>query len=154
MTISEFLENPPKSIVKYPDPVLLGMANSVTDLEPWQKISDIMIGLMGKFNGCGLAAPQVGLPYRAFIVGSSKGTVLTFINPEIIEAGKTMESSMEGCLSIPGFFVEVKRHRKIKAKWTGLDGKSNIQTFEGLTARAFQHELDHTMGILINAKAS
>ncbi len=148
MTVEEFLTTPPVAIVKIPDPVLFEVAQPVSDLEPWQKISDIMFDLMVKFHGCGLAAPQVGLSYRAFILGTSK-TKLTFINPEVLEVGDQKGTSIEGCLSIPGFSTNVERPRKIKVKWTGLDGKETIQTFEGLTSRAFQHEFDHLNGVLI-----
>ncbi len=147
-TVEEFLAAPPTTIVKVPDPVLSAVAEPVSDLEPWKQISEIMFDLMVKFHGCGLAAPQVGLSYRVFILGTSKSR-LTFINPEILEVGDQKSVSTEGCLSIHGFNVEVERPRKIKVKWISLNGKENIQTFEGLTGRAFQHENDHLNGVLI-----
>jgi peptide deformylase len=150
MTPIDFLKSPPENIVHYPNPVLSAIAKPIEDLEPWQAVADIMFDLMVKFRGCGLAAPQVGLSYRMFILNVTKPMII--INPELLEVGDRLEKHEEGCLSLPGVKVEVVRPRKIKARWTNTKGKQQIAQYEGLTARAFQHELDHCFGVLINEK--
>jgi peptide deformylase len=96
-----------------------------------------MFRLMKAANGAGLAAPQVGLPYRLFI--TIWGDV--FINPKIVNASLTFRPSVEGCLSLPGVERAVKRH-----EWVQLNCGSR---YEGFQATVVQHELDHLNGKLI-----
>lgn len=122
---------------------------------------------MKKADGCGLAAPQVGLPVRLFIVDSKatfenleaadkaiyfepgdKGTTETFINTRIIERSGALWEDEEGCLSIPGLAQNVKRPWSITIKYCNKDFELQIRTFSGTTARMIQHEYDHTEGIL------
>jgi peptide deformylase len=144
-----FLENPPTKLVLYPDPVLLQKCAEITDLEPWAKIAPIMFALMKENSGCGLAAPQVGLPYSMFVLLTQS---LVVINPKIISVGDRLWEMSEGCLSIPGKKFNIVRPQKVKAKWTNLEGATVTATYEGWTGRAFLHEYDHLQGILINAK--
>jgi peptide deformylase len=105
---------------------------------------------MTSSRGVGLAANQVGVPLRIFIVetGTEKRShPLVIINPEIVNS-EGEEIAEEGCLSIPTFYENVKRAKKVLV--TGIDdqGKDLILESEGILARACQHELDHLNGIL------
>lgn len=105
--------------------------------------------------GVGLAAPQVGIPLRLFVVhvpkdyveeGSAE-TTLTLVNPEIVKAhGRVL--GYEGCLSIPGWTGEVPRADRVVVKAIGLDNRPLKIKHEGWVARVLQHELDHLDGIL------
>lgn len=101
--------------------------------------------LMKSKNGCGLAAPQIGIPLRFFLM---KDEVV--INPTDIEVSRQTEIVNEGCLSIPStnFRFSVNRPLRVRASW--FDGKKDVRrTLSGDEARIFQHELDHLDGITI-----
>ncbi len=96
--------------------------------------------------GVGLAAPQVGLPIRAFAMGAGNQVQVCF-NPEVISAtGNT--SFEEGCLTFKGLFLRIQRPERIEVRYQDFNGKVQEATFEGLTSRTFQHELDHLNGIV------
>ena len=110
-----------------------------------------MVQTMYSANGIGLAAPQIGVPLRIFIVDLSVGQnvddLITFVNPILVkEEGTQLEE--EGCLSLPGFNSKITRPEKVIV--TGLNREGNSHTIEatGLMARAFQHEMDHLDGKL------
>ena len=110
-----------------------------------------MIDTMYAAPGIGLAAPQVGLPWRIFVVDTSIGrdhkALIVMVNPEFVERdGVQLEE--EGCLSVPGFNATVVRPERAVVK--GLDRQGNVHQVEGvgLLARAFQHEMDHLDGTL------
>lgn len=153
----KFIESPPYNVVIYnpldKDSVLLKKAKEVDDLRPWEKIIPIMFDIMYRNSGCGLAAPQIGLSYRVFILNVTKPMI--FINPKIIDCGKDLKMEEEGCLSIPGKKYQIIRPIKIKVEWTRLeDGERQVQQYEGWTSRAFQHEYDHLLGKLINGESN
>lgn len=105
-----------------------------------------MFETMYKNNGVGLAAPQVGVNKRLFIIDTGENPI-TFINPEILEtSGK--ETCNEGCLSLPGLQETVTRAKWVKARATDLDGTTFEIEADGLLARAIQHENDHLDGVL------
>ncbi|MBR5229041.1 MAG: peptide deformylase [Firmicutes bacterium] len=116
-----------------------------------QVLIDDMIETMNEAQGVGIAAPQVGVLRRIFIVDIGDGPIV-LINPEILEMSGEQED-MEGCLSVPGKAGNVKRANYVKIK--GLDREGNEVIHEGteLLARAFQHEYDHLDGILYIDKA-
>ena len=98
-------------------------------------------------DGCGLAAPQVGVLRRVVVVETEPGHVYELINPEIIER-EGEQHEIEGCLSIPGKQGYTHRPMKVKVRALDRDGNEQIYEGEGLTARAFCHEIDHLDGIL------
>ena len=98
-------------------------------------------------DGCGLAAPQVGVLRRVVVVETEPGKVYELINPEIIER-EGSQHEIEGCLSIPGKQGYTNRPMKVKVRCLDRDGNERIYEGEGLTARAFCHEIDHLDGIL------
>jgi peptide deformylase len=116
-----------------------------------QKLVDDMIETMYAAPGIGLAAPQIGVPLRVFVVDLSLGRkaddLIVFINPEFVER-EGMQLEEEGCLSVPGFNATVAR--PMRAVVRGMDRSGAVRMVEGteLLARAFQHEMDHLDGKL------
>ena len=136
-------------IVKHPDPVLRERAKEVTKFNAsLHKLLDDLAETMYDAEGVGLAAPQVGVLKRVFVVDADEEQgLLELVNPEIINReGEQMGA--EGCLSIPGLQGDVKRSNKIVIR--GQDRYGKPVQYEGteLLARAFQHELDHLNGVL------
>ncbi len=141
-----------RPIVKYGDAVLHDQSAAVEQITPdTQTLIDQMIEAMYAAPGIGLAAPQIGVPLRIFVVdlsiGRSSGDLIVMVNPEFIERDG-MQLEEEGCLSLPGFTATVARPARVVLK--GLDRDGCEQTREGtaLLARAFQHEMDHLDGKL------
>ena len=142
-----------RNIVTLGDEVLRKKCRPVGEVtERIQTLVDDMIETMHDANGVGLAAPQVGVMRRIFVVDIGEGPIV-LINPEIIEMSGE-QTGEEGCLSLPGKAGTVTRANYVKIK--GLDREGNEQVYEGteLLARAFQHENDHLDGILYIDKAS
>ena len=141
-----------RPLMRYGADVLHGPAAAVGALTPEidQLITD-MIETMYAAPGIGLAAPQVGVPLRIFVVdlsvGRSANELIVMINPEFVERDG-MQLEEEGCLSVPGFEATVVRPKRAVVK--GLDREGNLRQIEGtdLLARAFQHEMDHLDGTL------
>ncbi len=141
-----------RPILRYGDPTLHDPARRIDDITPdIDRAIDDMIETMYAAPGIGLAAPQIGVPLRVFVidlsVGRDAGGLLVMINPEVVSRdGVQLEE--EGCLSVPGFNATVVRPSRIVVK--GLDRHGNEQQQEGagLLARAFQHEIDHLDGAL------
>ena len=106
-----------------------------------------MVDTMYESNGVGLAAPQVGVLKRVFVIDVGEG-VEVFINPEIIEVSEDTQKDIEGCLSIPGERGYVIRPQRVKVKALTLEGKERLVEAEGLFARAICHENDHLNGQL------
>jgi peptide deformylase len=139
-----------RPIVKYGRDILHQNAERVdgltTDL---QRLIDDMVETMYAAPGIGLAAPQVGVPWRLFVIDLSLGHdpngLITLVNPEFVER-QGMQLEEEGCLSVPGFNATVARPDFAVVK--GLDRNGQERTIEGrgLLARAFQHEMDHLDG--------
>ena len=116
-----------------------------------QRLINDMIETMYAAPGIGLAAPQVGVPVRVFVVDLSVGRdpsqLIALVNPEFVQRDGT-QLEEEGCLSVPGFNATVLRPSRVVI--TGFDREAQPQTFDGtgLLARAFQHEMDHLDGRL------
>ncbi len=140
-------------ICKYGDEVLKEKAGEVRDIS--QHIIDLAAAMaltMHQAPGIGLAAPQVGESLRLVTVDLSVGEnpdeLLVVINPLIVEA-EGHETSEEGCLSVPGYSLPVKRRARILLQGVLLDGSELRAEFDGLKARVLQHEIDHLDGMLI-----
>jgi len=140
------------NIVTQEDPLLRDKSRVVPKITPnILKLIDNMVDTMYDANGIGLAAPQVGVLKRLFVIDIGEG-VIALINPEII-GGSGEDTDTEGCLSCPGFAGEVTRFAKVKIKGLNKEGQKTIIEGEGLLARALQHEFDHLEGILFIDKA-
>jgi peptide deformylase len=141
-----------RPIVKYGDHVLQQPAREVEAITPEiQTIVTDMIETMYAAPGIGLAAPQVGVPLRIFVIDLSVGrdasSLITMINPIFVERDG-MQLEEEGCLSLPGFNATVARPARAAVKGLRRDGQEQQIVGTGLLARAFQHEMDHLDGRL------
>jgi peptide deformylase len=139
-----------RSILRYGDPILHRMAQPVAAITAdIERLIDDMVETMYAAPGIGLAATQVGVPLRIFVVDLSVGrdpkALITLVNPEFVSR-EDMQLEEEGCLSAPGFTASVAR--PARAVIRGLDRAGMTRTHEGtgLLARAFQHEMDHLDG--------
>jgi peptide deformylase len=132
----------------YGDPVLRQVASPVREVTAEIKriIAD-MTETMWHQVGIGLAAPQVGLPYRILVMDNGEGAVQALINPVIESRSGTIREE-EGCLSLPGVFGMVERSKTITVRAMDADGKPVSFEATGLKARIVQHELDHLDGVL------
>jgi peptide deformylase len=141
-----------RPILKLGTPPLHQPARPVDEITPEiQALVDDMIETMYAAPGIGLAAPQVGVPLRIFVVDLSVGRdanqLSVFINPEFV-ARDGMQLEEEGCLSVPGFNATVVRPSKATVKGLDRSGQERHVEGTGLLARAFQHEMDHLDGVL------
>ncbi|MCY2968026.1 MAG: peptide deformylase [Planctomycetota bacterium] len=140
-------------IVHYPHPALRWKSTPITKID--QELRDIvreMFELMYAAEGIGLAANQVGLPYRLFILNltadpNEKDQEHVFINPEILKKKGSQEAE-EGCLSLPKLYHNVRRAEEITVEAFDLDGTGFELTVDELGSRAIQHESDHLDGVL------
>jgi peptide deformylase len=138
-------------ITHYPAGVLTGAASPIEKIDDnIRRLVEKMIEIMLKNKGVGLAAPQIGVPLRLFIISldGSRDSVKVFINPTVTPTGE-LDSNEEGCLSVPNVYTKIRRYKKCKVTATDLDGKQFTEQAEGLFARALQHENDHINGITI-----
>lgn len=136
-----------RNIVKEGDPVLTKVCKPVTDFNErlWELLDD-MAETMQKADGVGLAAPQIGVLRRMFVMDVGDG-LIEAINPEIIEK-KGKQEETEGCLSCPGEYGVTTRPRTVKLKAQDRHGKWFIIKADDLKARCICHENDHLDGIL------
>lgn len=111
---------------------------------------------MCKNNGIGLAANQIGLPYRVFVMGnpSDPDGVIGVFNPVIVDTMGEETYYEEGCLSFPGLYIKIKRPSAIRVRFTTHDGVTDTIKFDGMTARIFQHEYDHLEGKVFTQRAN
>lgn len=142
------------SIVKYPDERLLTKSQDVSDFgAALHKTLDAMWPLMEANKGIGLAANQVGITQRFFILKDEKGRRWEFINPEVVDReGNTTIN--EGCLSAPGAFVQVPRAQTVTVKARDRFGAEFQVVCQDLEAVCIQHEIDHLDGIFFLSKTS
>lgn len=128
-------------------------SNPVTDPKELEKN---LLEFMYTSKGVGLAANQVGLEYRVFVMGHWESPDLgqAFFNPIIVNVSETYNDSEEGCLSFPGIFVKVKRPNSIRAQWQNSEGKIMEGEFTGYDCKCFLHEYDHLEGITFKDRVS
>jgi peptide deformylase len=139
-----------RPIVKFGDAALHRSATPVAAITPEiETLIRDMAETMYAAPGIGLAAPQVGVPLRVFVIdlslGRSPDGLIALLNPEFVERDG-MQLEEEGCLSLPGFNATVARPLRARIKGIDLTGSERIVEGEGLLARAFQHEMDHLDG--------
>lgn len=138
-------------------PVLRKVAEEI-EQETYPNLKELITNMfetLRKAEGVGLAAPQIGLPIRMFVIDLDiiseeepqyKGYFKAFINPEIVEVSKETCSYNEGCLSIPGINESVKRPAKVLVNYLDENFEEHEYWMEGFEARVFQHEYDHLDG--------
>ncbi|HET9959006.1 MAG TPA: peptide deformylase [Polyangiaceae bacterium] len=142
-----------REILKYPDPRLREPAKPVTAVtDEVRQLLDDMAETMYAAQGCGLAAPQIGVDMRIFVVDCAgedePSDFRVFINPEII-ATDGSQTWNEGCLSFPGVNEEIKRAERVTMRALDRAGQTFEIEADGLLAVALQHELDHLNGVLM-----
>ncbi len=156
-------------IVSYPAKVLRLVARPVPEVTPLvREVASAMLRLMREAEGIGLAAPQVGLPWRMFVVDvppsdtrSAEGALpaatrgpVVYINPVLSNPTGAVIPAEEGCLSLPDIRGDVLRPPTITITALDEQGRQFTQTATGLLARCWQHENDHLDGVLIIDKMS
>lgn len=135
-------------ILKFGEPTLRKVARPVEEITPRIKtLLDDMIETMRAADGCGLAAPQVGVLRRIAVIEVEEGHVYELINPKIIAFSGEQEDS-EGCLSNPGKYGITKRPMHVTVRATNRKGETYELNGSGLLARAICHECDHLDGKL------
>lgn len=146
------MRSPALHIIPYPHPTLRRKSKPVRRVDAELKsIVREMFSLMYEARGVGLAANQVDIPLRLFVINTEsdpdKGQERVFINPVITQPKQSSEAE-EGCLSLPGLYGNVQRPKTVRINAYDLDGNEINEEVSGLLARAAQHELDHLDGIL------
>src|ERR1700712_2915287 len=146
------------TILEVPDPGLRAVAAPVVAVDDGVRaIAADMFETMYAARGIGLAATQVGIDRRLFVMdlqepgeegGEPVRRPLTFINPEILSVSDETSVYNEGCLSIPEQYAEVERPSRCRVKWQDADGGSHEEDMDGLMATCVQHEIDHLNGVL------
>jgi peptide deformylase len=136
-------------ILTLPDPLLREKAKRVARIDKSVRklIDDMIDTLHADPNRAGLAAPQVGVLLRVAVIELPEQELITLINPEIVKK-EGERIVQEGCLSIPGYFGEIKRAVTVKVKAKDRDGKEFRLKAEGLLAQALEQEIEHLDGIL------
>lgn len=143
------------NILKYPNELLttatipFDFSNPPTN--PHELVQS-MLQTMVESNGVGLSANQVGLPYRVFVMRGHEHH-FAFFNPKIVSMSDNTTTMEEGCLSFPGLVVKVPRANTVRVRFQTQSGGTDTKTFDGLSARVIQHEVDHLDGLLFFNKA-
>ncbi len=143
-------------IVGYGNPVLRKLAKPIDkDYQGLNELIENMFETMYNANGIGLAAPQIDLSIRLFVIDAdglketypeTEGFKKVFINPEVLEESGEKWTFQEGCLSLPELHEEVSRHSNVLVKYYDQDFNLHEETLTGAKARVFQHEYDHLEG--------
>lgn len=117
------------------------------------EFSKTLVKFMYDKNGIGLAANQVGVPYRIFAMRGQPENFVCF-NPKIVQPSEMKIELEEGCLTYPNLLVKITRPQHVRVRFTMPNGDTITKQFTGLTARIFQHELDHLDGIIFYNRAN
>lgn len=138
-------------VIKAPNEALRVSTKPVKKITPGylQTVKE-MIALTKTFKdpeGVGLASTQIGLLERFFVAKIGDDFIACF-NPQILSTTKATRVYIEGCLSIPDYYGEIRRHTRIRVQYTGVSGKTVTRPLKGVSAWIFQHEMDHLDGIL------
>ncbi len=142
-----------RTILTVPDPVLKQVSKPVDAVtDETRRLMDDMLETMYAAPGIGLAAVQIGVPLRVIVMdlaaeGEPKAPRY-FVNPEILELAGEKQPYEEGCLSVPDYFDEVERPKRVKLRYLDYNGKQIEEWAEGMYAVCIQHEMDHLQGTL------
>lgn len=117
------------------------------------ELAQALVKTMYQNNGIGLAANQVGLSYRVFAMRGAPENFVCF-NPKLVQPSEMEIVLEEKCLTYPGLLVKIKRPQHVRVRFTMPNGETVTKQFTGITARIFQHELDHLDGILYFNRAN
>ena len=155
----EAVKNPPLKIYMLGQETLRTPANRIVKVDDSiRKLAKDMLITMYSAKGIGLAAPQVGVQKRILVIDLNfedpESAPNVFINPEIISTSASVDTYEEGCLSIPGVYLNVVRPSSIKLSYRDEMGRPKKMNAEGLMARCIQHEIDHLNGVLFVDKVT
>ena len=155
----EAVKNPPLKIYMLGQETLRTPANRIVKVDDSiRKLAKDMLITMYSAKGIGLAAPQVGVQKRILVIDLNfedpESPPNVFINPEIISSSASLDTYEEGCLSIPGVYLNVVRPSSIKLSYRDEMGRPKKMNAEGLMARCIQHEIDHLNGVLFVDKVT
>ena len=160
ITVSkEAVNDPPLKIFMLGEKTLRTPADRIVKVDDSiRKLAKDMLVTMYSAKGIGLAAPQVGLKKRILVIDLNfedpNAPPNVFINPEIISTSASLDTYEEGCLSIPGVYLNVVRPSSIKLSYRDEMGRPKKMNAEGLMARCIQHEIDHLNGVLFVDKVT
>jgi peptide deformylase len=136
------------NVLVYPQETLLEPSEEVTEYDQLLKVFiDDMHETLRSTGGVGLAAPQVGKNIRVIVI-HEYGQESEYINPRITQFSKETCLVEEACLSVPGYSEVIKRSESVTVEYEDKTGKTHITSADSMTARIFQHEIDHLDGIL------
>jgi peptide deformylase len=141
-------------ILKYPHPFLFEKVKPVVEFnDSLEILGNEMLKTMKENNGVGLAANQVGVDKRIFVMQcDSEKPAYIFINPIINNKSVESQALDEGCLSVPSIYAPVQRAKSVTLTWIDTKGVTHQKTFEGLESVCVQHELEHLDGIVFIQK--
>lgn len=143
-----------RPIVVWPDPRLRESTRPISEVtDEIRALYRDLVDTMYAYDGVGIAAVQIGVSVRMFLVDAGvagrEGDPVAFINPEVVTVSNEKEKADEGCLSFPGIYVPIERPRRARLRAIGIDGVPFEAEGEGLFARAMLHEHDHLTGKLL-----
>jgi len=146
-------------ILNFPTPVLREKIPDFDFNNPTINPVDLeqsLINTMFAHDGIGLAANQVGISARVFVMGHKDNpeAAQAFFNPVVVANVDEIDDLEEGCLSFPGIYVNIKRPKKILARWQNSQGEWQESEFDGYNCKCFLHELDHLEGIVFQDRVS
>jgi peptide deformylase len=146
-------------IIKFPDTILrekMPDFDFSNPIMPPEELEQLLIENMLANKGLGLSANQVGIRTRVFSMGYSGNpeSAQAFFNPMVVSVVDAIDDLEEGCLSFPGIYVNIKRPKKILARWQNTKGEWQQSEFDGYNCKCFLHELDHLEGIVFQDRVS
>ncbi len=142
-----------RPILTVPDPILKLVSKPVDAVtDETRKLMDDMLETMYAAPGIGLAAVQIGEPVRVIVMDLAREdepkAPRYFVNPEILESNDELQAYEEGCLSVPDYYDEVERPKRVKLRYLNYQGEQIEEWAEGMYAVCIQHEMDHLQGTL------
>jgi len=142
-----------RPILTVPDPILKQVSKPVAAVtDETRKLMDDMLETMYAAPGIGLAAVQIGEPVRVIVMDLAREdepkAPRYFVNPEILETNDELQAYEEGCLSVPDYYDEVERPKRVRLRYLNYQGEQIEEWAEGMYAVCIQHEMDHLQGTL------
>ena len=144
-------------LIKYPNEMLAREVKDVDLENPGfdpKELKTEMVKFMIDNNGIGLAANQIGLDAKVFVMGDSVENSTICINPTVLQYTEETQNDIEGCLSFPNVYVKIKRPTEILAEWYNENLEKQTVKIDGYGAKCYLHELDHVLGITMKDRAS
>ena len=145
MTLETITTHPHKQLFESTKEIDKKDINSDT----FSQIGSSMLEILKKKGGIGLSANQVGLPFKICVIDINVNDPIIMLNPRITKMSDKMAKSQEGCLSLPGVYITLNRHKNITVEYEDVTAETKTLEAEGLLSFCIQHEVDHLNGILM-----